>query len=108
MSKYNRENFLQTNEVDYIIEKDLVMLNFDLFKIKRPTVFYKVKYADLKRPDLLSLKLYQKMDYWWIIGKVNNIDDWWNDLKEDDIIKIPDLLDIEDFYLQVKNVGNNG
>ena len=57
---------------------------------------------DVQNPDLLSLKIYGKQDYWWILCKINNIQDVWNDIKPGDIIIVPDISDIEDFYTRIK------
>jgi hypothetical protein len=78
------------------------MDKFESFIIKRPLSFYTIRYEDLQRPDLLSLKLYGKMDYFWILGKYNGIDDFWNDLKEGDLIAVPSEMDIQDWILSTK------
>ena len=103
MSRLNRSNFLDTQEVNNKLEKDLVMHRFDLFKIKRSAQYYTIRYDDIQRPDLLSLKLYGKVDYYWIIGMVNSINDWWNDLIIGEVIIVPDILDIEDFLLAARS-----
>ena len=103
-SRYNRTNFLKIEEVEGTKEYDLIMTNFEYFKIQRPTNFYTIQRTDIGRPDLISLKLYQTIDFWWIIGEVNGICDFNYDIKEGDIIQVPDRLDIEDFYLKVRNL----
>lgn len=105
MSMYLRTNFYEKKEINGVIENDLIKNNFDLFLIKRPTTFFKLSRSYIQRPDLLSLKLYGRMDYWWIISKINNIDDWWNDIKIGDIIRVVDARDIQDFYLNVRQSG---
>lgn len=102
LSKYRISNFYKTVEVDGILEKDLLQNNWDLFEIKRPTTFFTVPYTFRKRPDLLSIKLYGKQDYWWILLKVNDIQDPWNDIHIGDIIQVPNVRDIEDFYAAVR------
>jgi len=97
-NKYRRTNFMEENEVDGILEMDIVKNNWELFEIKRPMTFFTISRSYIQRPDLLSLKLYGKMSYWWIILKANNIDDVWNDLEVGDIISVPDIRDVEDFY----------
>jgi len=101
--KYKRSNFCEEELVDDNLEMDLVNNHFDLFEIKRPTNYFTVSRTFIQRPDLLSLKVYGKMNYWWIIFKVNNIDDIWNDLHIDDVLQIPDIRDIEDWYIKVKS-----
>jgi len=101
-NKYQRTNFTEEFIFDGIIEQDLADNNWDLFEIKRPTTFFTVGRSYIGRPDLLSLKLYGKIDYWWLIAKVNNIDDFWNDINVGDVISVPDVRDFEDFYSSVR------
>lgn len=92
-----RTSVIENVNVNGTDECDLLLNNFDTFQIKRPTRFYTVVDRDLRRPDVLSITLYGTADYWWIVGKVNNIDDWWNDLKVGDILQVPHVSDIEDW-----------
>ena len=101
-NKYRRTNFTEEVIVDGIIEQDLVDNNWDLFEIKRPMTFFTLTRSYIQRPDLLSLKLYGKMAYWWILSKANNIDDWWNDINVGDVIDVPSIRDIEDWYASVR------
>jgi hypothetical protein len=101
-NKYNRTNFIKDQVIDGILEKDLADNNWDLFEIKREMTFFTLSRGYIGRPDLLSLKLYGKMSYWWIISKVNQIDDWWNDIVVGDVIDVPDIRDIEDWYSAVR------
>jgi len=100
--KYNRSNFTEDIIINDVIEQDLVNNYFELFELKRPTRYFTISRTFIQRPDLLSLKVYGKMGYWWIISKVNQIDDWWNDVNIDDVIQIPDIRDIEDWYIKTK------
>jgi hypothetical protein len=102
-NKYKRTNFLPTVETENGLEKDLIMSHWDLFKIKRPLRFDIIRQTDLKRPDLFSLRLYRNITYWWIISKYNRIDDWFNDVYVGMDIAIPDVQDIEDYYLEFKS-----
>lgn len=101
--KYNRTEFMSVQDVDGILEMDLVDNNFDLFEITIPMTYFTISRTYIKRPDLLSLALYEKMNYWWILAKVNNIDDWWNDLEIGDVIDVPNLIDIENWLYKVKS-----
>ncbi|MFW6219513.1 MAG: hypothetical protein ACOCZ5_00220 [bacterium] len=103
MSRYSRTKFMRLHEVNDRLEYDLLSSNWDLFKIKRPFSFGIIIRSDLGRPDLFSLRIYNRIDYWWIISKINNIDDWFNDVYIGMEIIIPDVEDIEEFYLDVKN-----
>jgi len=101
-NKYRRSNFMTEEEVDGVLEQDLVKNNWELFEIKRPQTFFTLTRSYIQRPDLLSLKLYGKMSYWWIIAKHNQIDDWWNDIEVTDVIEVPNIRDIEDWYSAVR------
>lgn len=103
MSRFNRTNFFPTENVDGQAERDLVKNYFnDYFEIRHQMRFYIVEAADLLRPDVLSIKFYGKQDYWWIVCRVNKIDDVWNDLASGDVIQVPDIQDINDFYATAK------
>jgi len=101
-NKYKRTNFMKEEDIEGILEQDMVNNNWELFEIKRPQTFFTISRSYIQRPDLLSLKLYGKMSYWWIIAKHNKIDDWWNDIAVEDVIEVPDIRDIEDWYSAVR------
>ena len=104
MSRFNRTNFFPVDNVNGRAERDLAKNFFnDLFVARRPMRFYSVERADLLRPDIISIRAYNKMDYWWIICRVNKIVDVWNDLEAGDIIQVPDVQDIVDFYQAVRS-----
>ena len=101
-NKYNRTNFQPTVSTDYGLEKDIIMDNWELFKTKRPLRFDNINRIDIFRPDIFSLRVYGTIEYWWIVSKYNKILDWWNDVYVGMNIVIPDVQDIEDYYLAVK------
>lgn len=102
MNKFRRTKFIPTENVNGKLERDMILNDWDLFKIKRPISFNTIKRIDIQRPDILSLRIYGYMNYWWILCKVNNIDDVWNDMYVGMDIMIPDIRDIEDWYISVK------
>ena len=102
MSKFNRTFFYDEVEVDGVKEQDLLRNNFDLFEVQRPTTFFTMTAQYIQRPDLLSLKHYGNIGFWWILAKFNTIDDWWNDVEVGQVVRIPDPLDIDDFYIRVR------
>ena len=59
---------------------------------------YRVVAADLMRPDLISYKTYGTVRYWWIICLVNGIQNPLSDFVVGNVLKIPNILDIYDFY----------
>ena len=101
-NKYRRTNFTEEVVVDGILEQDLGDNNWDLFEVKRPMTFFTLSRSYIGRPDLLSIKLYGKQTYWWILAKANNIDDFWNDINVGEVIDVPDIRDIEDWYSEVE------
>lgn len=107
MSKFNRSNFYNKQIVNGKLENDLIDNYWNYFIIKRPLKQYAISKLFIQRPDLLSLKLYGTMKYWWILAKFNNIDDWWNDIEVGDSIQVPDKSDIDDWYLDVRRQKNN-
>lgn len=105
--KFNRRNFLPTffNETEGVEE---IALNESmwgrLFQVKYPTTTHALTSGELQRPDLVSLNAYQRADYWWIICKFNNIMDPFTELSETGLIlNIPDIKDVQDYYMNVKN-----
>lgn len=93
---------MQEEDIEGILEQDMLNNNWELFEIKRPQTFFTISRSYIQRPELLSIKLYKKMSYWWIIAKHNKIDDWWNDIEIEDVIEVPDIRDIEDWYSAVR------
>jgi len=103
MSRFNRTNFFPLDTIQGVGERDLVKNLFNDFFIARyPMRFYAIEKNDIARPDLLSIKFYGTNDYWWIVCRVNKIDDVWNDLVVGQIIQVPEILDINDFFQSVR------
>lgn len=102
--KFSRVNFFKKHEIDGNVENDLPFNSFNNFKFKRPRTYYTLKQQDVMRPDLISYKAYGTISYWWIILKVNEIDDIFNDMTEGKSIQLPHPVDIDDFYIQTRKV----
>jgi len=98
--KYSRSNFFEKRNPAGTIECDLVTNSFVDIVFKRPMNFHYVTQEDLQRPDLISFRYYGQVNLWWIIAKVNDIEDWFNDLTIGDVLKIPAKADIQEFYQQ--------
>ena len=96
--KYNRSRFFEKNVAHGTLECDLVSNSFADITFKRPFIFHYVKSEDLHRPDLLSFKYFGQVNLWWIIAKLNDIEDFFNDLEEGMILKIPAKTDIQEYY----------
>ena len=99
-NKYKRSNFYDQKIINNKLECDLVKNYWELFTITRPLRYVTITREFLARPDLLSYSVYRDISYWWILSKFNLIDDWWNDLEVGDIISIPELKDIDDWYIR--------
>jgi hypothetical protein len=99
----SRTNIYQLVSVDNISERDINNSQWNLLNIQRPITYYRVSYGDIQRPDLISLKIYGKIDYWWILMCFNEIYDCWNDLTDGQILNCPDILDIEDYLSKIKS-----
>jgi len=103
-TKYNRDDYLNIEVVDGIPERDYLMSNWELFVQKRPMAVRALTASAIQRPDSVSLTIYGRSDYWWIISKCNpEIQDWWNDVYIGRVIMVPDADDIKDFYLACRN-----
>lgn len=53
--------------------------------------FISIKQEDISRPDLISHKAYGTYNLWWAIMEYNKIQDPIFELKEGQILKIPEL-----------------
>lgn len=103
INKFKRTNFLSIEENSSGgLEYDLLSSNWDLFEILTGITYDNVKILDLRRPDMLSYRIYGDSSYWWILCKINNIDDIWNDMDIGDDLIVPSISDIEEFYNRVK------
>ncbi len=98
LDKFNRSNYSPLTSVNGLSERDMLLTNWDLFETKRGFVYDYLTVNDMQAPDLLSFRIYGRMDWWWILSKFNNIDDWWNDVSVGMRIKVPKADDILDFY----------
>lgn len=107
-SKFNRTDFYTKNLINGIKENDLVTNGFKDFNKQYKYKYYTLQLFDIRRFDLLSIRFYRTDKYWWIIAKINNIDDMWNDASPGDVIRIPDKRDIEDFYMRLVRYGGKG
>ena len=96
-SKYNRSNFIDTTNETGTLQYDFLNNSFSKFKFSRKTSPYRIAADDIN-PRMISLKVYGTYDYWWIILAYNNILDVYTEIVPGNLIEIPDIRDIEDFY----------
>ena len=107
MDKFNRSKFFKSETVSNTKESDLLTNTINDTLFKRESSFYTVVETDLLRPDLISYKVYSKVVYWWIIMKVNNIEDPFNDLEAGTSLVIPNVLDVEEYQMQNRRKNRN-
>lgn len=94
----NRTKFYNETIVDSVPEIDFLFNNLSKFVTKYKPSYYKINEVDLQRPDLISYKIYGTVKYWWIVLTYNGIENPFTGLEIGDLIKIPNILDIYDFY----------
>jgi len=95
LDKYSRSRYFPNNNIDGIIENDLAFSGFAGFVFNDAFTFYTLTEYDLQRPDLISSKLYNRQNFWWILMKLNNVCDIWNDLKAGDVFSVPSESDVQ-------------
>ena len=94
----NRTKFYKKVVISDIQELDLLYHNLSKFKMKYNPDYYRVDATDGMRPDLISFKSYGTVRYWWIVCLVNGIQNPFSDIAVGEILEIPNILDIYDFY----------
>lgn len=66
---------------------------------------YETNYFDIARPDLISYKIYQKSEYWWILMVYNDLIDF-TKITEKMRIEYPSLQAIENLYYTLRKYTN--
>jgi hypothetical protein len=94
----SRLNFFEKTTVDSTEELDFLQTNFANFNLKYSVDYYRVGDVDLMRLDDISYTVYNTVEYWWIIGLINGVEDPYTGLTPGEILQIPNILDIYDFY----------
>ncbi len=101
----SRTQYLQKVMVDGLLQYDLASFDADGYDFGKEN-FIVVRDIEECRPDLISLRAYGTMNYWWFIMWYNGITDIWNDLKRVPekplILKYPDIEVVRDFLASVK------
>jgi|TARA_R110001592_G_scaffold65278_1_gene200451 hypothetical protein len=98
MGKYKRGSFSEMNIVNGVNEVDMPMNGFNtqVFNLK-PTL-YQVTESDIQRPEMISYKVYNSMDMWWLLMKYNKVEDIWNDLFVGMVLEVPPKKELEAYY----------
>lgn len=85
-----RTNLLQSVKVDDIVQKDMVSMDFGDFDFGEDQ-YYKCSWMDVGRPDRISKIIYGTTNYWHFLMWYNGVGDVWNDLRENMMIKYPNI-----------------
>lgn len=88
--------------VDEIQEVDLSQSNINNFVFNYTPNYYRVSESDILRPDLISFNVYGVVSYWWLLMVVNRVFNPFRDLTVGALLKIPNILDIYDYYRKGK------
>ena len=94
----DRTRFYVEESVNSIREVDFLYNNISKFVMKYSPGYYRVDESDIMRPDMISYKNYGTVRYWWLLMFINEIEDSFNDLYVGQLLTIPNLLDVYDFY----------
>lgn len=94
----NRTKFYTVVTHDGVDELDHLHNSLNNFEMNYPVSYYRVNGTDFMRPDMISYKAYGTVKYWWIILYVNGIGDPFYDIAVGDVLTIPNLLDLYEFY----------
>jgi len=98
--KFDRTKRFKKVIINGISEPDMLTNSVTSFKFTGEKTFYTLTSSDIQRPDLLSYKLFGAMNYWWLLLKINKIEDVWNDLNAGDVITVPSKRDMEDYIMR--------
>jgi hypothetical protein len=98
----DRTRFYVEETVNEIKELDFIHNNVSKFTMRYEPGYYRVDESDIMRPDMISYKNYGTVRYWWLICYVNEIEDPLTTLSVGLLLRIPNLLDIYDFYKKYK------
>lgn len=88
--------------VDETDELDFMYNNLSEFVMRYPVSYYRVDETDILRPDVISYKNYGTVKYWWLVCYVNQIADPFFGITVGQLLKIPNILDVYDFYKRTR------
>lgn len=81
--------------------KDPLTVQFRDFELRRAASEHRVLQGEVSRPDVVSFVEYNAAGYWWFVAAINGVVDPYA-MPEQDLIKIPRLLDYYDWFRQQK------
>lgn len=93
-----RTNFYNKVTINGVEEYDHLDNNVSKLVLNYPVQYYRVQETDLIRPDLISYKLYGTEEYWWLLMVINGIEDIFHDMEVGQLLQIPNVYDIYNFY----------
>lgn len=93
----DRHSFYRKVRVDGIRELDLLSGKLPQFDFSRYSNFI-VTQASEGRPDLISQRVYDTVELWWLILLANDIIDPFDELYVGRRLKIPQINEYYDFY----------
>ena len=93
-------SYSQIEEVGAGSEFDFLQSSLPKFKsyLRRPFNYAVFKAIYVGQLDLLAYEAYGEEKFWWVIALTNDIVDPWDNSLVGNTLKLPDLLDINDFY----------
>lgn len=106
LNSFNRCEFMDSYTIDGVLEYDILQMHWDLFELNREYRYDSIRYGDVRRPDIMCARIYGNSKYWWILCKVNKIDDIWTDMYIGKEIVVPNVQDLEDYYTHVRRRMN--
>lgn len=77
--------------------KDPLSVQFRDFELQRTASEHKVIQGEVSRPDIVSYLEYNTPGYWWFVAAINGIVDPY-EMPEQELVKIPQLLDYFDWF----------
>lgn len=79
-----------------------VLNSFFLLKLKSLPVFGEfLVQSEEKKPDLVSFKIYEDTQYWWILLLYNDLFDS-QDLVTGTVLQFPSVTDLDEFFFSIK------
>lgn len=98
----DRIEFYNITDIGNGNEYDFLYNNLQKFQPQYPVQYYRLKGEDEMRLDLVSYKCYGTVQFWWLLGSYNGIKDPFTDMNSGDLFKVPNVLDVYDFYKKYK------
>ena len=100
MNRLQFFNVVTADIGDGVMASELDFLDHSLsgFQMKRRPLYYRVTQGDLQMPDNIAWKCYKDERLWWVLCLVNKINCPCADIAIGDLLTVPDVLDIYDFF----------